>query len=274
MLKAEGAGVAEGGHRLILPGRPVGMGTILDESQIVVSAQPAQGIHVGHAPGNMDNGHGPGPLRDGGLGGGHVETAVAGIDVDEHRDGIHHQDGRGRGQERPGRHEHLVTLAHPHGAEGQLDGMGTVGDGGGRARAVEAPPRSLELPHLRSFGRPPVAGVEDFQKSGPLVAVPHRPARVGRGTNRGSAVDGQLFHYRSLRDRFSGSNLVRARIGLRRPGPSRAMGQPGSVPKSCMWACSTAHPTAPTTPERGPSSDRSMLTATGTMRSTALHSGP
>jgi hypothetical protein len=148
--------VCDGCRPSIVAECPLGLSGIFDDGQIGVGQR-------GRPTVEMDDHHGAGAGGARWLHQTRVEVGCVGLDVDEHRGRAQGRDGRGCRHRGEGRHDHLVTRAHPEGAQGELQRRGPRRNGNGVRRLLAA------------TGGPP--GQIGFEASGLVAEQVHATAR-------------------------------------------------------------------------------------------------
>lgn len=110
---------------------PMGLGTVLDDPEVVLAGQLHDGIHIRRPAGQVHHDDGLGAGGDGPLDGLGGNQAALGVYIGKNRPCSTHHRRAGRGNEGAGGGNNLVALAHPHGVKGQLERHRTVVQGNG-----------------------------------------------------------------------------------------------------------------------------------------------
>jgi hypothetical protein len=161
-----------------MPRGAVRVRAVLDEPQIVARTQFGERVEVGGGAGDVHRDDGPGPLGDRRLGGDGVDAQRVSVDVDEHRGGVHGEDGAGRRHEGHRRHDHLVALTDVARGERGFERVGAVREGQPERGAVEVGELRGEGGRLVAIALPPTTGIEDAEQAVAFTVVPDRPGRI------------------------------------------------------------------------------------------------
>jgi hypothetical protein len=127
-IEAEARGHAERAGPPVVPLATVRLGGVLDQRNARPRGDGGQAVHVGHVAVELDHDDRAGARGDGrgqDLGG---DQEGVRVDVDEGRNGADPDHRGGGSDERVGGHDHLVAGPDAERLQGELQGVGAVGD--------------------------------------------------------------------------------------------------------------------------------------------------
>ena len=157
-VEAERAQMTDGPDLLPAVFGAVRLGAIFDQQQVMLVGEGLQGIHISRAAIQMHNQDGAAAFADGVTSARRIQREASPVDIGEHGNGARAFDGGDAGHGRMRNGDNFVARPDAAGAQGQLEGVGAVGDADCMPCAVISGEFRFKGFHFRSQDVPAAIG--------------------------------------------------------------------------------------------------------------------